>query len=79
MCNSKPFCCIGVCGAPVKDRASASFAEAPAEDGPLLAAQHRGPDSAHVHVCPSGTLDGLHLVHYRENGDGGQRLPLGYR
>lgn len=70
---------LGVRGTPVEDSAAASFAEAPAEDGPLLAAQHGGPDAAHVHVCSAGPLDGLHLVYYRKNGDGGQCLPLGYR
>ncbi len=69
----------GVCGPPVKNSASAPFAAAAPEDGPLLAAQHCGPDAAHVHVRPAGPLDGLHLVHYRQDGDGSQRLQLGYR
>lgn len=68
----------GVCGPPVKNGAPAAFAAAAPENGPLLAAQHSGPDAADVHVRPSGPLDGLHLVHYRQNGNRGQRLQLGY-
>lgn len=77
--NSPCFPSPGVCGAPVKNGSSSPFAAAAAEDGPLLSAQHRGPDAADVHVRPAGTLDGLHLVHNRQDGDGGQRLQLGYR
>lgn len=69
----------GVRGPPVKNSASAPFATAAPEDGPLLAAQHSGPDAADVHVRPARPLDGLHLVHHRQDGDGGQRLQLGYR
>lgn len=68
----------GVRGPPLENGPSAPFAAAAPENGPLLAAQHRGPDAAHVHVCPAGPLDGLHLVHHRQDGDGGKRLQLGY-
>ena len=76
-----PFCILppGVRGPPVENSASAAFAAAAPEDGPLLAAQHRGPNAADVHVRPAGPLDGLHLVHHRQDGDGGQRLQLGHR
>lgn len=68
----------GVSGAPVEDCAFNSTAEAAPKDGPLLAAQHCGSDSADVHVCPSGSLDGLHLVYHRQEGNGGQHEQLGY-
>lgn len=76
-----PFCILdkfpvlsfppGVRGPPVENSTSAPFAAAAPEDGPLLAAQHRGPNAADVHVRPAGPLDGLHLVHHRQDGDGG--------
>ena len=69
----------GVRGPPVENCASAPFAAAAPEDGPLLAAQHGGAHAAHVHVRPVSPLDGLHLVHHRQDGDGGQRIQLGYR
>lgn len=69
----------GVRGSPLENSPSPPFASSAPEDGPLLAAQHGGPDTAHVHVCPAGPLDGLHLVHHRQDGDGGQFLQLGYR
>lgn len=68
----------GVCSPPVKNGPPAPFAAAAPEDGPLLAAQHSGPDPTDVHVRPAGPLDGLHLVHHRQDGDRGQRLQLGY-
>lgn len=68
----------GVRGPPLENSPPAPFAAAAPEDGPLLAAQHCGPDAADVHVRPAGSLDGLHLVHYRQDGDGGQLLQLGY-
>lgn len=69
----------GVRGSPLENSAPAAFAAAAAEDGPLLAAQHGGADTADVNVCPAGSLDGLHLVHHWQDGDGGQLLQLGYR
>lgn len=69
---------LGIRGPSVKDSPSAPFAAAAPEDGSLLTAQHCGSDPADVHVCPAGPLDGLHLVHYRQDGDGGQLLQLGY-
>lgn len=68
----------GVCGPPVKNCASAPFAAASPEDGPLLTAQHGGPHPADVHVCLASPLDGLHLVHHRQDGNGGQCQQLGY-
>lgn len=68
----------GICGPPVKNCAPAPFAAASPEDGPLLAAQHGGAHPAHVHVRLAGPLDGLHLVHHRQDGDGGQCLQLGH-
>lgn len=64
----------GVRGPPVKNSTSAPFAAIAPEDGPILAAQYSGTDAADVHVRPPGPLDGLHLVHYWQDGDGGQRL-----
>lgn len=69
----------GVRGSPLENSPSPPFASSAPEDGPLLAAQHGGADTADVHVCPAGPLDGLHLVHHRQDGDGGQCLQLGYR
>lgn len=69
----------GVRGSPLEDSPPPPFASSAPEDGPLLAAQHGGPDAADVDVCPAGPLDGLHLVHHRQDGDGGQFLQLGYR
>lgn len=69
---------LGVRGPPVENSASAPFAAAASKDGPLLAAQHGSPDLTDVHVCPAGSLDGLHLVHHWQDGDGGQRLQLGH-
>lgn len=73
------FLFAGVCGPPPENGAPAPVAAAAPEDGPLLAAQHSGADAAHVHVRPAGPLDGLHLVHHRQDGDGGQLLQLGHR
>lgn len=69
----------GVRGSPLENSPPATFAAAPPEDGPLLTAQHGGADAADVNVRPAGPLDGLHLVHHRQDGDGGQFLQLGYR
>lgn len=69
----------GIRSSPLENSPSPPFASSAPEDGPLLAAQHGGPDPADVNVCPAGPLDGLHLVHHRQDGDGGQFLQLGYR
>lgn len=69
----------GVRGSPLENSPPAAFAAAAPEDGPLLTAQHGGADAADVNVRPAGPLDGLHLVHHRQDGDGGQFLQLGYR
>lgn len=69
----------GICCPPVENGATAASSPAAPEVGPLLAAQHGGPDPAHVRVRPGGPLDGLHLVYHWQDGDGGQRLLLGNR
>lgn len=63
----------GLPGAPPEDRPAAAPPAPAAEAGPLLAAQHDRPDPAHVHVCPAGALDGVHLVRHWKNGEGRQQ------
>lgn len=77
--NFLPSFFQGVCSSPLENSTFAPLASAAPEDGPLLTAQHSGPHAADVNVCPAGPLDGLHLVHYWQDGDGGQFLQLGYR
>lgn len=73
------LCVTGLSCALVKDSTFAAPAAPAAKNGPLLSAQHRGADPAHVHVRPAGPLDGLHLVHHWKEGDGQQgEHHLGY-
>ena len=63
----------GVSRASPEDRPAAASSASPAEVGPLFPTQHNRPDSAHVYVCPSCTLDGVYLVCHWKNGEGRQQ------
>lgn len=70
----------GLSCALTEDGTFAAPAAPVAKNGPLLTAQHSGAHPAHVHVRSAGTLDGVHLVHHWEEGDGQQCADhLGYR
>lgn len=56
-------------GSPVEDGASPPPPAPPAEAGPLLPVQCRGPHLADVHIRPSSPLDGLRLVLHRPQRD----------
>lgn len=74
------LCVAGLSCALVKDSTFAAPAASVAKNGPLLSAQHSGAHPAHVHVCPAGPLDGLHLVYHWKERDGQQCAHhLGYR
>lgn len=67
-------------GSPVEDGAPPPPPAPPAEAGPLLPVQRRGPHPADVHVRPAGPLDGLRLVLHRPQRDRKQQPRLlGYR
>lgn len=56
-------------GSPAEDSAPPAPPAPLTEAGPLLPVQRRGPDLAHVHVCPAGPLDGLCVVLHRTQRD----------
>lgn len=67
---TSPLSLPGVSGPSAEDRTLAETPASATEDGPILSAQYGGADTAHVHVCTSGSLDGLHLVHHRQERGG---------
>lgn len=59
-----------ISSAPAENCATVASVETAAEVGQILTVQRHGADAAYVHVCSSGSLDGLHLVHHWAKRDG---------
>lgn len=67
------MCVLDVSGSLIEDSTSAATAAFASEAGSLLSVQCHGAHTSHVYVRSARSLDGLHLVRHRTQGDGTQR------